>query len=267
MKCNYCGRANYAARITFLVVTILFSFGIHAQVTDTAIVEAPAEYIDDADDDEYENDDNDYFLRRSITGGVPDSMDVRELGDSAVSKMKRDDDFWYANINFTKKKEEAAKQQRRRSSSSGDGWRILIWAIVIGGFIAFLVIYLANSNVSLFRRTKRIRVDEEDVETDDIFAIQYHKEIEKAVKAGNYRLAVRLHFLQLLRQLSDKQFIQYTQDKTNFDYLLQVNHQPWYQHFFRLTRNYEYVWYGQFEINRENFDTIKNDFASIAGKI
>ena len=99
-----------------------------------------------------------------------------------------------------------------------------------------------------------------EAETDNIFEINYQKEIDKAVSKGNYRFAVRLMFLQLLKNLSDKQVIHYRQDSTNFDYLLQLHQTRHYQDFFRLTRNYEYSWYGQFDIDPDTFSLIRKDF-------
>ncbi len=96
-----------------------------------------------------------------------------------------------------------------------------------------------------------------DMETNDIFAINYQKEIDKAVGMNNYRLAVRLMFLRLLRNLSDKNIIQYKQDSTNFDYMMQLRSTGMYPDFFRLTRNYEYSWYGQFDIDKEKYSSLK----------
>ena len=105
------------------------------------------------------------------------------------------------------------------------------------------------------------------METDDIFAINYQKEIDKAVGMSNYRLAVRLMFLRLLRNLSDKKIIQYKQDSTNFDYMMQLRSTTIYPDFFRITRNYEYSWYGQFDIDKEKYSIIKKEFENFETKL
>jgi hypothetical protein len=198
--------------------------------------------------------DKNTFLPIGAPGSGPDSFSQRRAD---TRLFKNDDDFWYANATFKKKTEEKKKFQDTSL------YQTLLWLVVVGGFIAFLIIYLSNSNISLFRKSKSMVHLEGDVATDDIFAINYNSEIEKAVAAGNYRLAVRLLFLRLLRGLSDRNIIQYTHDRTNLDYLLQVHHAPWYQQFFRITRNYEYVWYGQFDIDQSKFDSINKDFESL----
>ena len=67
-------------------------------------------------------------------------------------------------------------------------------------------------------------------------------------------------FLHLLKNLSERNIINYKQDKTNFDYLSEVHSTSWYQPFFKVTRNYEYSWYGKFEINENAYRLIQKDF-------
>jgi hypothetical protein len=250
------------------LLSILITASLRAQndapvdsaVTITELADTTS-MVEDQEDDNDDKDKTAYFLDKHLPGAGIDSPVFRKLGDSALSPMRSDEDFWYANTVFDKKKEKAT--EKNESFADGQLFQTLLWMLIIGGFIAFLVIYLSNSNAGLFRRSRSVHDTVADPETDDIFAIQYAKEIEKAISAGNFRLAVRLLFLKTLRSLSDKHLIQYTQDRTNFDYLLQVQHASWYNLFFRLTRNYEYVWYGQFAIDREKFDMIHTEFTHL----
>jgi hypothetical protein len=253
---------------------ILLCFLLKAQDTDTllnlqtdslsgdfnTVVDSAAVIETIHDEETAEEDEKDYFLKKEITANWIDSFQLRKLSDSALQAMRQDESFWYANAVFEKKKQKDASSRPRADLS----WlNALLWIVIIGGFLTFIFILLTNSNVSLFRKSKNIHSEdgtEEYVETDDIFAINYQKEIDKAVNAGNFRLAVRFMFLRLLRNLSDKNIIQYTQDRTNFDYLLQVHNTGWYSGFFRIVRNYEYAWYGHFEVDKEKFDVIRKDF-------
>lgn len=206
-----------------------------------------------------------YFLDKGTNTGQDDSLQFRSIPDSIINRMHSDKDFWYANSTFEKQ-----KNQGKGNDNSSDKipltqrtwFQTLLWLIIIGGFSAFVMIYLANSDVNLFRKKqKRIAdVTGEDEDTGDIFAINYQKEIDRAVSNNNYRVAVRLMFLRLLKTLSEKNIIQYKQGRTNFDYLLQLTPTSYYTDFFKLTRNYEYSWYGHFDVDAEKFNVIKNDF-------
>ena len=237
-------------------------------LTDT--VEAPPPEMDDVIDEESTDEpevSSKYFLTRSmqLNGGGPDSLQLRAISDTVMNGYYKDDAFWYANENFYKKK--IQPQQKKTPAPESPLFQAILWLVIIGVFIAVLVMYLSGSNVRLFRKNKAIASTEEHIETDDIFAINYTKEINKAASAGNYRLAVRLHFLRLLRQLSDNNLIQYKHDRTNFDYLLQMNKTNFYPEFSGLTRSYEYSWYGQFDIDQDKYAVIKNEFETLTRKI
>jgi hypothetical protein len=245
----------------------LFSGLLHAQddegVADTTIVDTETtvtteEVATDAPLNPYDREKKNYFQYK-WNYSAWDSLRMRKLPDSAVVALQRDEDFWYANYVFPKKEEKANTKPRSKINF----YDILLWFLIIGGFVAFLAIYLINSNVGLFRRSKTLKGEEWDTELEDIFSINYNKEIEKAVNAGNYRLAVRLMFLRTLRNLSDKNIIQYKQDRTNFDYLMQLSNTIWYKPFLWLARNYEYVWYGKFNIDEKQFDIIKDEFNNL----
>ena len=227
---------------------------VEEKTSDSAVTE---EYRDEED-----KENKIWFLKKQSFKG--DSLvSQRNVPDSVVKKMQEDDNFWYANAIPEKKKAQhvAADADPYIPIGQQSWFQTLIWLIIIGGFATFLMIYLSGSSIGLFRRKNKIsNAGEEEVATEDIFAINYQKEIDKAAAAGNYRLAVRLMFLRLLKNMSEKNVIRYQQDKTNFDYLLQLHSTKHYTDFFRITRNYEYSWYGKFEVSEKSYRIISNDF-------
>jgi hypothetical protein len=204
----------------------------------------------------------DYFDK--ISEQISDTIELRHVPAHITDSLKNDKAFWYANANLQKRKEEPEKSQ------GPPKWiKTFVWTIVVGTFLAALIWYLVSSNILIFaKRQKQIdSLKEEQEISEDIFNINYQKELEKAIISENYRLAIRLMFLRLLRNLSNKSIIQYRQGKTNFEYLSQLFSTVYYNDFFRLTRNYEYAWYGKFDVSPEAFGTIKNDFENFDRKL
>ena len=188
-----------------------------------------------------------------------DSLEKRLLPDSARKKMQQDEEFWYANYAFEKEKEQELKQKTPITEQTW--FKTLMWVVILGGFAIALMLYLSDSSIGLFRkRVREFSNEKQEEETDNIFEINYRERIDKAVKAGNYRLAIRLMFLQMLKTMAGKKLIQYKQDRTNFDYLMQLRSTSHYNDFFRITRNYEYAWYGNFPVDEEAWHIIKTDF-------
>jgi hypothetical protein len=192
---------------------------------------------------------------------------VRVVPDSVITAMKKEDAFWYANYNF--KKKEAPQNSSLILKLVNLAWfRTLVWFLIIAGFTAVVIWYLISSNASIFRRAPYVITSAtDDANTENIFEMNFESEINKTMAMGQYRLAVRLMFLRMLKNLSEKNIIQYKQDKTNFDYLMQVHATSYYKDFFRLTRNYEYTWYGKFDLSQEAFTIIKNDFETFDSKM
>jgi hypothetical protein len=222
---------------------------------------------DNAEDSVKKSQYNYYYNRDEWT---KDSFLLRQVPDSVIKNLQSQDDFWYANKDFEKKKAAAdsAKTGFWDWLARQRWYKAIAWIIIIGGFVTVLIWFLASSNVGIFRRRSKTVAEADTGEmTENIFAIDYAKEIDKAVKENNYRLAVRLMFLRLLKNLSEQNIIQYQQDRTNFDYLAQVSSSGYHKEFFRLTRNYEYTWYGEFAVNGEMFTTIKNDFENFEKKL
>lgn len=95
---------------------------------------------------------------------------------------------------------------------------------------------------------------------ENIHEINFDDEIEKAVSQHNYRLAVRLLYLKCLKQLSDANLIKWQIDKTNSAYITELTDAGQKQTFSILTRQFEYVWYGDFIIDQQTFGNINQLF-------
>ena len=229
---------------------------------DTTVVVAPVVDTTYSSDDYVADDEEGDFLQR----GQSDSFRVnaRSLPKGYADSLKKDNDFWYADTDHKKKEKKKKKQEQGSYIPVGErSWfQFLLWMVIIGGFAGAIMWYLVESNVSFFRKkdTSLNKDTGPDEIPEDIFAINYQREIDKAVAQGNYRLAVRLMYLRLLKNMSDKELIQYKQDRTNFDYLLQLQSTGYYPSFFRLTRHYEYSWYGHFDVGDSAYKVIANEF-------
>ena len=167
-------------------------------------------------------------------------------------------------------KEEQKEDFQKSGSWFDQRWfRDLLWIIILCSFIGVVIWYLASSNISLFRKeSKKITDDKIEEEfTDDIFTINYEKEIQKAVDGKNYRLAVRLWYLKTLKELSDRNIIDYRHERTNSEYVNSLFGKRYYSDFFRLTRNFEYTWYGQFNLSADAYEMMRADFSNFKSSL
>jgi len=91
---------------------------------------------------------------------------------------------------------------------------------------------------------------------ENIHEIDFDSEIEKAVVQNNYRLAVRMLYLKCLKQLSDATLIKWQPDKTNSTYINELGNIEQRMAFAQLTRQFEYIWYGEFAIDSNIYKNI-----------
>lgn len=195
--------------------------------------------------------------------------EIRTVPDSMVQKLKKDEAYWYVNTTPPRQKIKQAPVEQKNRWFQKQWVSTLLWIIVIITFLAILAWFLASSNIRLFRKKLQgINGDEEiEVENENIFTLNYQKELHKALAGKKYRLATRLLYLQTLKDLAESNVIQYKHDRTNRDYVDQLFNTGYYKDFFKLTRNFEYIWYGKFDLSAEAFTKLQTDFSNFNRKL
>lgn len=106
--------------------------------------------------------------------------------------------------------------------------------------------------------TKKI-INHDDIERN-LQHVDFEKLIASTLKTGNQRLAIRYYYLWLLKKMSEKSIIDWNPEKTNSDYLYEIKNDSLKTDFQYASYLYNYIWYGEFEINDTNFLSIKKTF-------
>lgn len=138
-----------------------------------------------------------------------------------------------------------------------------VWQYVMLAAIAGVVIYLLmKAEVLSFLFPKRAQSSDLAYENvaENIHATDFDVAVDDAVGQRNYRLAVRLLYLQTLKRLTDAERIQYKPDKTNRQYVYELANSPLQTDFELLTRQFESVWYGDFPVDEARFGPIRQQF-------
>lgn len=146
-----------------------------------------------------------------------------------------------------------------------DVFRFLLWIVVIGA-VLFLIYRLFLSEKGLFSapsRRKKIVTEEEEITDEETLL----SKLTEAENNGAYRLAVRYQFLRALNLMAGKGWLQLSHDKTNYQYVRDVGSRPVRNEFARIVMHYEYVWYGNFEVDQSIYQTIKAEFKNFHSKL
>lgn len=182
------------------------------------------------------------------------------------------------------KEEEPEKQVKEAAESSDWGdwdwgnWNfglstpatIVIFTILLA-LLGFLV-YRMLGDVSIRKRTQeneeedRINID--DIEEEKLVVAGVSLSLlERAERAGQFDVAIRLLYIQLLKELQDAGLIKYRKDFSNRDYQNQLIGKDVLPGFRAVTVEYERYWFGKYPIDRLSYRNTYQRFTALNERI
>ena len=211
-----------------------------------------------------------YFEKNDSTNNQDTAVQQTHLPEVNISKYKKSHDFYYmrfldsllrkqkdlrtdtVSVNEKTGRINRVRMHKRNPSpfnSFLNSWplRIFFWSLAII-FIAFISYKVFFKN-GFFSTRKKLPVEVNETVVPELSETsEYDTLISEAEKNNELNLATRFLFLKTLKTLSDKGFINFSPDKTNKEYLREMQQHSYFTAFRNLTRDYEYIWYGQFVI-------------------
>jgi hypothetical protein len=129
---------------------------------------------------------------------------------------------------------------------------IAIVALVLITIIILLVVNLIknqedNKTVKLPAKINRESAYE-DIETADL-----DNDLGDALSSGEFKYAVRIKYLIVIRLLNEHKLIHWKKEKTNGNYLREMNGKKEFEIFRNLTLNFERIWYGEIPITEKEY--------------
>ena len=131
--------------------------------------------------------------------------------------------------------------------------------IRIGAIILILlVIYfitkalLNKEGQWIFGKSSSNFITDDNIETN-LHQANFEQLIQEKLAQKDYRLAIRFYYLYLLKKMSDQKIIDWEVNKTNSDYAYEIKNEIQKSKFEKLSYLYEYIWYGEFEIEETQY--------------
>jgi hypothetical protein len=223
----------------------------------------------------HEDDEENYEEEYEPVADTTLRMHAIDISRDTINSLKNREAFSYVkNLDSLLKasQQKAPEQSKKVSGNSfsnrllgGHFIKIILWILAIF-FIGIIIYQLFKSN-GLFQRASAARVTENIENEADLFLHNdFDQLIHQACKLGDYRMGVRYLFLKTLQQLRDKNQINYEPDKTNSRYVYELPEQR-RNDFSKLIFQYEYVWYGHFDINKDQYEQVQKGFYNFFQKI
>ncbi|WP_310393629.1 DUF4129 domain-containing protein [Hymenobacter sp.] len=139
-------------------------------------------------------------------------------------------------------------------------------AVVVA--LVYAVLKLLQVDITgAFGRAARRNPLAYDTTSENIHEVDFRVRIAEAEAAGNFRLATRLGYLEVLKQLTDRGLIHWQPDKTNHAYLAELTAGPLRDAFRAATREFEYVWYGELRLNAALYQQARASQRAVSGPL
>jgi len=132
--------------------------------------------------------------------------------------------------------------------------KIIAFGIII--FVIYLIVKAIMNDEGrwIFGKSSDKKVINYDEIEKNLQLVDFEKLIKEALKAGESRLAVRYHYLWLLKKMAAKEIIEWDVEKTNSDYIYEIKSPKLKEDFTYLSYLYNYIWYGEFEIEENTLE-------------
>ncbi|MBD3582664.1 DUF4129 domain-containing protein [Flavobacterium selenitireducens] len=140
-------------------------------------------------------------------------------------------------------------------SLTAAAWFFRILAIILVVVVIYLIVKsIMNKEGSWIfgRSTSKKLISADDIERN-IETADFGKLIQETLISGDKRLAVRYYYLWVLQQFSKRGIIDWDIEKTNSDYLYEIKSKADKKDFAYLSYLFNYIWYGDFDLDEPTF--------------
>jgi hypothetical protein len=140
-------------------------------------------------------------------------------------------------------------------------------------FIIIIVIFILMKifRIQSFGSNQKVNIPDKSVKMDasdeEMMESDLERFLKEAIKQQNYKLAIRLNFLIILKELTERNWIRWKKDKTNRDYLSEMSVRKEIQTFTDLTRIFEKSWYSENQIKEKDYIQLSPYFTSFIEQI
>lgn len=117
-------------------------------------------------------------------------------------------------------------------------------------------------NITLNEQTNLLDEAAENLDKADLDAL-----LKVALDNKNFKAAVRIYYLKVLKLMWDKNILRWRKEKTNGDYLSEVWGSEWFELLKSSTYIFEKCWYGNADMDEVQFEEARNHFKDALHKL
>ncbi|MFT4661592.1 MAG: hypothetical protein ACI8XB_001870 [Patiriisocius sp.] len=134
------------------------------------------------------------------------------------------------------------------------GLRTLVIVLLVASLLVILILIVKNHSSNLKVKNDlehSIQQAEMNIDKSDLYYI-----LQEALDQKKYKLALRIYYLIIIKELNILGSIKYKKDKTNYAYLMEMRTNLHFKEFKKMTKIYEFFWYGDKDLDHVKFEPI-----------
>lgn len=195
---------------------------------------------------------------------------LRTIDTGKLKKYKEDPDFQYDRIvqyelTIWERIIEWIKNLLRTiffSEEYADIADIILYAVM--GLTIIVIIYFIYRTEIRNIFSKEIKKQLTYLEaSENIHELNFDEMISKSLDDKNFRYAIRLTYLKLLKLLDSRGFINWRNDKTNREMINQIRHKQLNASLASITLEFENIWYGGLDIDEAGYKKYYSNYNEI----
>ena len=136
---------------------------------------------------------------------------------------------------------------------------LLVLVFLVAVFIVVRLFMNHRGSWFFEKKDKAVDVTLSNVEKH-IHEADFEALLQEAEQGGDSRQSIRLLYLWLLKSFTDREILRWNPDKTNIDYLTEIQDRTLQEQFRYLSYLYNYIWYGGFSINDSEYRHARKTF-------
>ena len=191
------------------------------------------------------------------------AADSLHIDSSSWESKAKDYDF-----SETVDQQEAAEQKEHSVSESsdwgryfdflGERWfRILFVSLAIGVIMFLVIMAIVRSKAAAKIDGEKVVAQTLDEAEDNLPDVELHQLLNNATAAGEWKVALRIHFLMLLQQLIHAELIRWRKRKTNREYIDEIREELVKSDYTKAVAVFDPVWYGTQTLDKTRFEDVR----------
>ena len=182
-------------------------------------------------------------------------------------KISKEKDYTETYADSETKEKNSSNPDIKTPSMDLGGLKYIFYFVIAGAILFLVAKILQNMN-----STPEIDINKGKIYTlkeveEKILEIDLDKILNAALTAKEYRLALRINFLIIIKKLTLSGKIVWAKEKTNWEYLNEIRDKMLADKFKLIVLTFETIWYGEHDLNENQFNSLQSSYETFKNNV